>query len=414
MSLDELHAAWEQSDRLFALLAPAAWTAQPIPLRQPFVFYLGHLPAFAWNHLGHGWLSQAGPASGFDALFARGIDPVGVDAYVPAAEWPPLDAILDYRDRVRAALAESDRSDDDDGVLAMVVEHELMHHETLLYMLQELEHGLKRRADGAAPVSRVTAASVRRTLQVPEGDVVLGVRPGSLAFAWDNELPENRVHVGGFTIDSLPVTNAELLDFVRDGGYHEARHWRAADWAWRTRHSLEHPRSWVRDDDGFRQRTLFEDVPFDVAATWPAMTSQAEAAAYARWRGARLPSEAELRRAAWGAVPSPEDNLGFRHATPVPAGATPRSASAWGVQELIGNGWEWTDTPFGPLPGFEPLARYPGYSADFFDGRHFVLLGASWATHPRLTRPSFRNWFQPHYPYVFSKFRCVSGPATRP
>jgi formylglycine-generating enzyme required for sulfatase activity len=72
---------------------------------------------------------------------------------------------------------------------------------------------------------------------------------------------------------------------------------------------------------------------------------------------------------------------------------------------MVGNGWEWTATPFRPFPGFRPMERYRGYSANFFDERHFVLLGGSWATDLRLVRRSFRNWFQPHYPYVFTKFR---------
>ncbi len=176
-----------------------------------------------------------------------------------------------------------------------------------------------------------------------------------------------------------------------------------------------------RDAAGYRVRGLLEDVPFARAAPWPAMVSWAEAAAYAQWREARLPTEAEWHRAArgtpggderrwpWGDEP-PSDRHGsfhFRHASPVPVGSRPSGASAWGVQELVGNGWEWTSTPFAPFPGFEPMPRYPGYSADFFDGKHFVLLGGSWATDETLLRPSFRNWFQPHYPYVFSKFRCA-------
>ncbi|HEV8344734.1 MAG TPA: SUMF1/EgtB/PvdO family nonheme iron enzyme, partial [Candidatus Binatia bacterium] len=82
--------------------------------------------------------------------------------------------------------------------------------------------------------------------------------------------------------------------------------------------------------------------------------------------------------------------------------------SPWGVHELIGNGWEWTETPFRPFAGFVPMQSYPEYSADFFDGKHYVLKGASWATPSELIRPSFRNWYQTHYPYVFAKFRCVS------
>jgi formylglycine-generating enzyme required for sulfatase activity len=90
-------------------------------------------------------------------------------------------------------------------------------------------------------------------------------------------------------------------------------------------------------------------------------------------------------------------------------GAYPEGVSAWGVHELVGNGWEWTDTPFTGLPGFTAwIPEYTGYSADFFDGKHFVLKGASWATAAELVRRSFRNWYQAHYPYVFAKFRCVS------
>jgi formylglycine-generating enzyme required for sulfatase activity len=82
--------------------------------------------------------------------------------------------------------------------------------------------------------------------------------------------------------------------------------------------------------------------------------------------------------------------------------------SRHGVRDLVGNGWEWTRTVFAGFPGFTAWARtYPGYSADFFDGKHRVILGASWATDRTLVRRSFRNWFQTQYPYVFAKFRCV-------
>jgi len=93
----------------------------------------------------------------------------------------------------------------------------------------------------------------------------------------------------------------------------------------------------------------------------------------------------------------------------MPVGAHPAGNSRWGVGDLVGNGWELTDTPFAPLPGFTPYIKsYPDYSRDFFDGKHFVVKGASWATDVDLLRPSFRNWYQAHYPYVFAKFRCVS------
>jgi iron(II)-dependent oxidoreductase len=254
---------------------------------------------------------------------------------------------------------------------------------------------------------------------VAQGRASLGAHRGSIPFGWDNEFPGRSVLVPPFALDDLPVTNADFLEFVRDGGYADSRLWREVDWAWRTRRCLGQPHSWVHDDEGLRVRSLLEDVPFDRAASWPAAVSWAEASAYVRWKGARLPTEAEWHRAArgspsgderrwpWGDDPPGErqGSFHFHRASPLPVGSSPDGESAWGAHELVGNGWEWTGSPFAPFPGFEPMPRYPGYSADFFDGAHFVLLGGSWATDAALLRPSFRNWFQPHYPYVFSKFR---------
>jgi formylglycine-generating enzyme required for sulfatase activity len=93
---------------------------------------------------------------------------------------------------------------------------------------------------------------------------------------------------------------------------------------------------------------------------------------------------------------------------PAPAGSHPYGASAWGVHDLMGNGWEWTSSTFEPFPGFSPMPSYPEYSADFFDGQHYVLKGASPVTARELLRRSFRNWFRPQYPYVYAKFRTVS------
>jgi ergothioneine biosynthesis protein EgtB len=425
VSLHRLQPAWRRSDRLFALLTDEAWLQQPIALRQPFLFYLGHLPAFAWRHLGLGLLGRPPFCPELDTLFERGIDPTDVDAYEPQEVWPERGRIVAYRDRVRTelilGLSEPRLPADTVPLVAMVVEHELMHHETLAYMLQELDHGLKQPPEDRPERPGPGVPRSGRPVELPAGEVVLGAVPGSLAFGWDNEFPAHRASVPAFAIDELPVTNAEFAEFVDAGGYTEGRLWRPTDWGWRTRLDLRQPHAWRRHSEGLRVRGLFEDVPFEAAAQWPAMVSWAEAAAYARWRDARLPTEAEWHRAArttqgggerhwpWGDEP-PSDRHGsfhFRPASPLPVGSHPAGASAWGVQELVGNGWEWTSTPFAPFPGFEPMPRYPGYSADFFDSDHFVLLGGSWATDETLLRPTFRNWFQPHYPYVFSKFRCA-------
>ena len=422
--LTRLERAWARSDDVFGLLRPEAWRTRPIALRQPFLFYVGHLPAFAWRHLGQRLRGLASFAPPLDVLFERGIDPLD-EAAVPAeASWPPVGEVLGYRDRVRAALRSElgggpDRRARERRLLAMVVEHERMHQETLLYMVHETPHERLRRPAGVEYAS-ARRARVGAQVTLAAGRVRLGVAREELPFAWDNELGPHEVEVPAFRIDVVPVRNLEFLRFVEEGGYRDARLWTPEAWRWRERHALDHPLTWSRDGGAWSVRTLFDVLPLDRAAEWPAMVSFAEASAYARWRGSRLPTEAEYERAAYGTVDGPRaypwgddppaarhGNFDFQRWSPDPVGSHPAGATPEGVQELVGNGWEWTSTPFAPYPGFAAMPEYPGYSQDFFDGQHFVLRGASWATGREFIRRSFRNWFQPHYPHVFAKFRCV-------
>jgi formylglycine-generating enzyme required for sulfatase activity len=166
---------------------------------------------------------------------------------------------------------------------------------------------------------------------------------------------------------------------------------------------------------------MFADVPLPRA--WPVYVRHAEAAAYARWKGKSLPTEAQFHRAAfgtpngserlypWGSA-EPErqhGNFDFYRWNPTRVDAHPAGQSAFGVAGLVGNGWEWTSTKFGPFPGFEAFPFYPGYSANFFDGEHYVMKGASARTASLLLRRSFRNWFQPFYPNIYAGFRCVEN-----
>jgi formylglycine-generating enzyme required for sulfatase activity len=181
-----------------------------------------------------------------------------------------------------------------------------------------------------------------------------------------------------FNVDKYKITNGQFLGFLEAGGYTDRSLWAPADWEWRTAQDISHPVFWVRHKNGWDYRSMFEAIPLPL--NQPVYVSRAEASAYARWAGKMLPTEAEWHRAA---------------------------CDAFGVQGLIAEGWEWTSTEFAPFPGFQPMAFYPGYSEPFFDGKHYVLKGGSPRTAPVMLRPSFRNWFQPHYQYVYAGFRCV-------
>jgi ergothioneine biosynthesis protein EgtB len=429
-------AAWYRRNRarsrtLFDLVDERAYYTRPIDLRNPIVFYEGHLPAFGFNTLVKRGLGGASIDPELETLFARGIDPEAAAAARgnPEDLWPSRErvhAFVDEADRrVLDALEreELDRPGDpllDRGAAAYaILEHEAMHQETLLYMLHRLPLELKRRPAGYAPRA---AGSVppEEWIEVPAGRATLGEDVARLEFGWDNESPRTLADVERFQLQRHDVTNAAFRTFVDAGGYRDPRWWTDEDVAWLRESGAEHPLFWEpAEDGGWLWRGMFDLLPLPDA--WPVYVTQAEAGAYARWQDARLLSEAEYQRAAFGApdgverahpwgdaAPSPAHGVfDFTSWDPEPAGTHPAGRSAWGVEDLVGNGWEWTSTPFGPFPGFEPIPSYPEFSADFFDGQHYVMKGASPVTARELLRPTFRNWFRPRYPYVYATFRCA-------
>ena len=434
---DKLIAAWARTDEIFAIVPSSELGAVPIVWRHPFIFYIGHLPAFSWNQICGAMLQWKSFNPYFDDLFCRGMDPdvdTGECHWHPDVpdEWPGLAETIAYRDKVRRALLESIeaviRSDSTHGmardgrVFQMVLEHEFMHQETLMYMLQQFPLERKRRPPSFPRYSFQTAPA-SRSITIPAGRARLGAQLDEVHFGWDNEFGEMRADVPSFAIDSLPVTNGDYFEFVISGAYEEPRFWRAEDWRWKQLEKKKYPVGWFRRQSDWFYRAMFDIFPLQRVAAWPVYVGLAEARAYANWVGKRLPTEAEFHRAAyygpdgqesaypWGnTTPAAQHgNFDFAAWSPLPVGSRPGGASRWGVLELVGNGWELTETPFAPFPGFSPyIESYADYSRDFFDGKHFVVKGGSWATVSDLLRPSFRNWYQAHYPYVFAKFRCVS------
>jgi ergothioneine biosynthesis protein EgtB len=417
------------------MLADGAYYSQPIAARHPIVFYDGHLSSFSFTMLVRRTLGGAGIDPRLETLFARGIDPAeaaGGNGVSTRRDWPD-------RDTVRSFTAEADRrvlevvAQVDAGDFATsseaarriseavhtILEHEAMHQETLLYMWHRLPFELKRRPDGyVSAQGNESKPPVVEWMNVPAGRAALGVDPEAVPFGWDNEHPACSVHVEPFEMERHKVTNARYLDFIEAGGYDDDRWWDPDDWQWVRARAVRHPLFWERREGKWYWRGMFERLPLPPA--WPVYVSQAEASAFARWAGHRLPTEAEFQRAAfasptkerlhpWGnTAPTSEHGVfDFSRWDPDACGTHPKGASAWGIEDLVGNGWEWTCTPFAPLPGFRPGAFYPEYSAEFFDGEHFVMKGASPATARELIRSTFRNWFRPRYPYVYAGFRCV-------
>ncbi|WP_062354450.1 ergothioneine biosynthesis protein EgtB [Herbidospora yilanensis] len=295
-------------------------------------------------------------------------------------------------------------------VFGLVIQHEHQHDETMLATLQlSREPGLV--SDGDLPTGRPVSGEVF----VPGGPFTMGtdVNP----WAYDNERPAHTVDVPAFWIDRVPVSNGDYLAFVEDGGYRDPRWWHPEGF----RLGLQAPLFWTRDDGGSWWRTRFGRAELIPPNEPVQHVSWYEADAYARWAGKRLPTEAEwekacawdpeegrARRYPWGEEPPAPGltNLGHRAARPAPVGAYPAGASAYGVEQMIGDVWEWTSSTFQPYPGFRAFP-YREYSEVFFGPDYRVLRGGSWAADPAAVRATFRNWDYPQRRQIFSGFRCA-------
>jgi len=378
----ELSQAREQTDVLFKLITPEALYERPIAERHRLAFYFGHFEAFDWNVLARRAMGESSFHPSFDALFERGIDPPPGEAPGDKpGDWPGRPEMESYKFRTREWIDEH-LNQLDPLFVQMAIEHRYMHAETFAYLMHNLPYDQKVR--GEAPQRSGRAAPANPMIPISAGSITLG-KPRE-GFGWDNEHLAHRIFVPEFGITRYKVSNGEYLEFVREGG--------------------TVPNFWTLENGDWFYRGMFDQIPLPL--DHPVWVTWRQASAYAAWRGRSLPTEAQFQRAVLGAArESGTDNFDFARWDPIPVDAGNGGSRA--PSQMTGNGWEWTRDVFAPFEGFEPHPYYPGYSADFFDGAHYVLKGASPRTANLLTRPTFRNWFRPEYPYMYAGFRLVEN-----
>ncbi len=415
--------------RTLALLAPlpdAALTRQHSPLMSPLAWDLAHVGNYEDLWLVRGAGADAVGVS-YDHLYdafrnSRAeriklplLDPAGARSYLVTVRARALECLE------RVELGSGRPLFEHGYVYKMVLQHEHQHDETMLATLQLMDAPGYQAALGSsvAPPARSSTARRGSEVLVDGGPFVMGT--SSDTWAYDNERPAHVVDLAPFWIDRLPATNRDWLEFVGDGGYHDRRWWSAGGWSWRCHAELEHPGAWQYHGTGSWSIDRFghhRELPLDEPVQHVCWY---EADAYARWRGRRLPTEAEWEKAAswhapsetkrrypWGNVAPTSElaNLGQLRFGPAPVGSHPSGASAWGCEQMVGDVWEWTASDFLPYPGFRAFP-YREYSEVFWGSEYKVLRGGSWATHPAAVRTTFRNWDFPIRRQIFAGLRCA-------
>jgi gamma-glutamyl hercynylcysteine S-oxide synthase len=414
--------------RTFALLEPLSdedLRRQHDRLMSPIIWDVGHIGNFEDLWGVRTFPGAGAAAAGLDPMYDPIVNPRAVRDRLPlpTLEQARRDLAL-IRTRTLELLADADLDDGSellrDGYLyRMLLQHEYQHDETILATLQ-LKQGAPYSPTNRRPLPPGDP-SVGGMVTVPAGELWMGT--DDRAVAYDNERPRHRVHLEEFSIGMAPVSNAEYLAFVADGGYRTRELWSEEGWSFITEQGIEAPKHWERDHDG-AWTTRAMDVVEPLNPRRPVThVCWHEAEAYCRWGGYRLPTEAEWEKAAswdpstgaqrmypWGdGEPTDRlanlDQLGFMAAE---IGAYPDGVSAVGCHQMLGDVWEWTSSDFMPYPGFEAFP-YDEYSKVFFGSDYKVLRGGSWATRPGAVRSTFRNWDYPIRRQIFSGFRVVGG-----
>ncbi|GAA5881500.1 hypothetical protein JCM3774_000137 [Rhodotorula dairenensis] len=430
-SLEKWEEMWRAWDGLMLEIIPGSLHFQkPIPLRHIPLFYVGHIPAFRDIHLARHFNQPLTEPAHFADIFERGIDPCVDDpntithwhSEVPKDEacWPSLQEITAYegsvRDRVRKVYAEHEGQWTTKlaRVLMMTFEHEMMHWETSVYICLQAAGSLNIPPGAAIPdfVSlsrqakrdlgqnggghRISFESQQLTVGHDDDDTVDDQSPFDPAreYGWDVEHPRRQLQVDAFEIEALPISNGEYQQWLAKTGQISKK--------------ALIPSSWTDETGEVCVKTLFGLVPLKLAEEWPVAASAEQLEQFAKSKGGRLPTFGELSAFnQQNPVSTPLANVGFANLHPVAPSVPGKARDGSQLPITDGGLWQWTSTILEPWSGYSGSVLYPGYSSDFFDGKHHIVLGSSYASPRRLARPSFLNWYQKNYPFMLGGARVA-------
>ena len=428
--LHYFHQSCDLYESLFECLSSdEAYYARANPLRHPLIFYYGHTAVFFVNKLNVANLIDERIDPGLESSLAIGVDEMSWDDLNDKNyDWPNPATVKAYRDKTRALVDNFIRTcdltlpiqwNDPMWIIMMGIEHERIHLETSSVLIRELplEHvkphslwGNICRDTGVAPENEL--------LPVAGGSVTIGKSKDDPIYGWDVEYGKQVTQVDDFKASKYLVSNAEFLEFIKAGGYTSRQYWTDEGWGWVQYRNADMPVFWVRDGESYRYRAMLEviDMPWD----WPADLSWLEAKAFCEWKGKitgkslRLPTEAEWYRLRenvttdqpfWQNAPG---NINLEY--DMSSCPVNRFECDGGFFDIIGNVWQWTETPVDALEGYEVHPAYDDFSQPTFDGKHNIFKGGCWISTGNYAIKDARYAFRRHF-YQHSGMRYVeAGP----
>ncbi|MFH0729446.1 MAG: 5-histidylcysteine sulfoxide synthase [Pseudomonadota bacterium] len=425
--LSYFHKTFSIDEQLYDTLSKEeAFYLRAEPLRHPLIFYLGHTAVFYINKLIIAKIIGERINPRFESMFAVGVDEMSWDDLDESHyDWPSVAAVKAYRNRVREAVDHVIRTlplvmpitwHSPFWAIMMGIEHQRIHLETSSVIIRRLPIEKVRPLPLWEICSQTGTSPSNELLPVTGGQVMLGKKKDHPLYGWDNEFGGHAADVWDFSASRFLVSNQEFLSFVEDRGYEDRSFWTDEGWQWVRFSGARHPLFWIKTENGYQLRTMARiiDLPWD----WPAEVNYLEAKAFCNWlrkrtgKPIRLPTEDEWYRLRdlhnipdqpfWEMAPG---NINLEH------WASPCPVNRFQFEEffdVIGNVWQWTETPITGFDGFEVHPYYDDFSTPTFDTRHNLIKGGSWiSTGNEATRDS-RYAFRRHF-FQHAGFRYVSA-----
>jgi len=416
-------------ESLFACLSSDnAFYERPEKLRHPLIFYFGHTATFFINKLILAKIINERINPKFESLFAIGVDEMSWDDLNDAHyDWPSVDDVRHYRDQVRTLVCDlidtmpfSMPIDWESSMwpVVMGIEHERIHLETSSVLIRQLPlSSVKPHADW--PVcdtfkTDLSAIPQNKLIEVPETEVLSNKTTDDELYGWDNEYGELRQKTPSFRASCFLVTNGEFLAFVNHGGYEKSEYWEKEGNKWREYTKASHPVFWVKTEKGYRYRSMLQEqaLPLD----WPVDVNYHEAKAFCNFKAEqtgqsiRLPTENEwLAMRQHAGVNEGSYSEGFNIALSKYASSEPVNINQSGsFYDVVGNVWQWTETPIYPFDGFKVHPLYDDFTTPTFDNKHNLIKGGSWISTGNEATKDSRYAFRRHF-FQHAGFRYVQS-----
>lgn len=397
------------------------------PTRHPMIFYFGHTASFFVNKLLLSGAIDKRINPHFESLFAIGVDEMSWDDMDGQNyQWPAAQEVREYRSQVRALidalittlpLTLPIKAEDPFWIILMGIEHERIHIETSSVLHRQLPVECVKPHASFPLCSNAGPAPSNALINIKGGKQYLGKNHGHHLYGWDNEYGSEQHIVDDFKAGQFLVSNGEFMAFVSDGGYSKPQYWDEEGLAFLQERDAAHPVFWVKETDGsFSYRSLTHIIPMPM--NWPVDVNYLEAKAFCRWKTQaegkpfRLPTEAEwyqlYERANLQDAPNVDDenaNINLRHY----ASSCPVNEFSFGdMYDVIGNAWQWTETPTNGFDGFNVHPVYDDFSTPTFDGKHNLMKGGSWISTGNEIMKHSRYAFRRHF-YQHAGFRYIQA-----